>query len=79
MATTPLQPGSIEFLHYFVQQGTAGGKVSALKGTLTGSVIESEIENVQRYPLTLDTLKTPQSLTYLYLLYREIELMHATA
>lgn len=79
MATAPPQPGSIDFLQYFVQQGTVGGQVSVLKGTLTGTVTESDIENAQRYPLTLDNLKSYQSLTLFNPLSREVELIHMTA
>lgn len=52
MATLPPQPGSIEFLHYFVQNGIAGGQISVLKGPETGVTTQGEILNAQRYSCT---------------------------
>ena len=48
MAAAPPQPGSVNFLHHFVQDCTATGQVSMLKGPATGVVSERELTNVQR-------------------------------
>ena len=61
MATAPPQPGSIEFLHHFVQQGTAAGQVSELKGPPTGVTSEFDIPNLQRYVSTPEVLSTRQA------------------